>query len=70
MSATHECSTNGRVENGKRKKNDVRSTDLFSTLYVRSPALDCREIGVQTGAHEVDSDGRNRAKKSIITIAC
>lgn len=70
MSATHECSTNGRVENGKRKKNDVRSTDLFSTLYVRSPALDSRETGVQTGAHEVDSDGRNRAKKSINTIAC
>lgn len=70
MSATHERSTNGRVENGKRKKNDVRSMDLFSTLYVWSLALDSREIGVQTGAHEADSDGSNRAKKSINTIAC
>lgn len=62
MSATHECSTNGRVENGKRKKNDVRSKDLFSTLYVQSPALDFREIGVQTGAHEADSDGSKQSK--------
>lgn len=53
-----------------REKNDVRSMDLFSTLYVRSPALDSREIGVQTGAHEADSDGSSRAKKSINTIAC
>lgn len=62
MSATHECSTNGRVENGKRKKNDVRSKDLFSTLYVQSPALEFREIGVQTGAHEADSDGSKQSK--------
>lgn len=54
----------------REKKNDVRSMDLFSTLYVWSLALDSREIGVQTGAHEADSDGSNRAKKSINTIAC
>lgn len=47
----------------QEKKNDVRSKDLFSTLYVQSPALDSRKIGVQTGAHEADSDGSKQSKE-------
>lgn len=32
-----------------REKNDTCSMYLFSALYVQSPDLDSREIGVQTG---------------------